>query len=327
MTGQRRQFVLAFLAYLVQRDVPTQDIAATSGLSVEQVLSDANIGISEAQLNLLWNAATDLTHDPLFGLHLGESFQLSAIGAVGEIIKTSKTVGEALTIAATFTPVITTAFGMEVRKTSDVVRINFIQTRVDSNPAIRQIVDFLLVFTTHELNGLLLRKILPTSIVYPFRISSPDEYLRIFRSTPTTKDDLIQIDFPRDVWDTPIITADFDMQRNLLEKLAGDADQRATFQAKIMDYLLKNSFRGILSLEDVAANFNTAPRSLQRKLQDDGTTFQQIADTVRKTLALHYLEAGHYKMKEISTLLGYNEVSAFSRAFKRWTGKAPGRMK
>jgi AraC-like DNA-binding protein len=38
---------------------------------------------------------------------------------------------------------------------------------------------------------------------------------------------------------------------------------------------------------------------------------------------LHYLESGQYQMKEISSILGYNEVSAFSRAFKRWTGRAP----
>jgi len=41
------------------------------------------------------------------------------------------------------------------------------------------------------------------------------------------------------------------------------------------------------------------------------------------SLAIHYMKAGSYQLKEISYLLGYNELSAFSRAFKRWTGKAP----
>jgi AraC-like DNA-binding protein len=40
-------------------------------------------------------------------------------------------------------------------------------------------------------------------------------------------------------------------------------------------------------------------------------------------LAIHFLESGKYQVKEISTMLGYNELSAFSRAFKRWTGKTP----
>jgi AraC-like DNA-binding protein len=58
-------------------------------------------------------------------------------------------------------------------------------------------------------------------------------------------------------------------------------------------------------------------------LQEESVTFQQLADSVRKSLALSYLESGKYQIKEVSYMLGYNELSAFSRAFKRWTGKAP----
>jgi AraC-like DNA-binding protein len=90
-----------------------------------------------------------------------------------------------------------------------------------------------------------------------------------------------------------------------------------------MDYLMENSYTGLHSLEDVASNFNMTARSLQRRLQDESVTFQQITESVRKSLALHYLESGKYQIKEISAMLGYNEISAFSRAFKRWTGKAP----
>jgi AraC-like DNA-binding protein len=86
---------------------------------------------------------------------------------------------------------------------------------------------------------------------------------------------------------------------------------------------MANAYLGILSLEDVAANFNMAPRSLQRRLQEEDITFQQLADSVRKSLALHYIRLGEHPIKAISNMLGYNELSAFSRAFKRWTGKAP----
>lgn len=94
-------------------------------------------------------------------------------------------------------------------------------------------------------------------------------------------------------------------------------------QTRISNFLLANTYLGIPSLEELAANFNTSARSLQRKLQEEGVTYQQIVDTIRKSLALHYLQSGNYPLKEISYILGYNEISAFNRAFKRWTGTTP----
>ncbi|WP_349315271.1 AraC family transcriptional regulator [Chitinophaga sp. MM2321] len=51
--------------------------------------------------------------------------------------------------------------------------------------------------------------------------------------------------------------------------------------------------------------------------------YQEVADAVRKSLALHYISSGNYPLKDISYMLGYNELSAFTRAFKRWTGNTP----
>ncbi|GAB3223303.1 helix-turn-helix domain-containing protein [Spirosoma arcticum] len=96
-----------------------------------------------------------------------------------------------------------------------------------------------------------------------------------------------------------------------------------SWREQVGQYLLTNAYLGIPSLEAIAANFNTSSRSMQRKLRDEGVTYQEVADSVRKTLALQYLAAGSHPVKEISYILGYNELSAFSRAFKRWTGAAP----
>ena len=90
---------------------------------------------------------------------------------------------------------------------------------------------------------------------------------------------------------------------------------------------MKNAYLGTASLEEMASYFNVSPRSLQRKLKEEDVTYQELADEVRKSLALHYISSGSYYVKEVSYMLGYNELSAFSRAFKRWTGKAPGEWK
>ena len=78
-----------------------------------------------------------------------------------------------------------------------------------------------------------------------------------------------------------------------------------------------------LNKQRVADRLHMSARSLQMKLAARDTTFQEIMDTTRHTLALGYIEQSSISITEIAYLLGFSEVSNFTRAFKRWTGKSP----
>ena len=86
---------------------------------------------------------------------------------------------------------------------------------------------------------------------------------------------------------------------------------------------MANAYLGIATLEEIASNFNVSPRTLQRKLREEGTSFKELSDSVRKSIALNYVKTGDHPVREISCMLGYNELSAFTRAFRRWTGITP----
>ncbi len=81
--------------------------------------------------------------------------------------------------------------------------------------------------------------------------------------------------------------------------------------------------RGEANLDDVAAQLHVSPRTLHRKLDEQGTNFRQLLEEVRKQLALDYIGQPHLSIGEISFLLGFASNSNFSRAFKRWTGQSP----
>jgi AraC-like DNA-binding protein len=80
-------------------------------------------------------------------------------------------------------------------------------------------------------------------------------------------------------------------------------------------------------LESVAREMAMSPRTLRRRLREEGTTFREVVGDLRKGLALDYLESSDLSLEEIAALLGYEDAANFNRAFRRWLGEAPGRYR
>jgi AraC-like DNA-binding protein len=82
---------------------------------------------------------------------------------------------------------------------------------------------------------------------------------------------------------------------------------------------------GSASIACVANELGIAPRTLHRRLADEGVTFRRLVSEVRQQLAVAYLEERRHDIAEIAELLGFSGVPAFHRAFKRWTNETPGK--
>lgn len=327
MEDQVKKLILNMLAYAVQRDLSAEILCRLSNVTIAE-LKEGTVPLSAKQVNDFWVNAVHLTKDDCFGLHFGESLQLSALGIVGEIIKTSETVGAALTIAASLTPLITDAFCLELLEDENTFTVKFVPqiAEWEKSPALLQVLDFLMVFVIHELDGLLLKKVRPIAVQYTTEGNHQREYERVMRCRPEFNQPENAITFDLTYWKEPILSANFELQRILIEKIkpfTGIINGTMTLQRRIYNYLMSNAYLGIISQEEIAANFNLSTRTLQRKLKEEGIGFQQLADEARKALAINYLESGSYPLKQISYMLGYNETTAFIRTFKRWTGTTP----
>lgn len=115
---------------------------------------------------------------------------------------------------------------------------------------------------------------------------------------------------------------------NLFRLLTTQADhqleqlgQNQNWEHKTRYALLKTLHNGGRLLDEVCLTLNLTPRTLQNKLKSEHTSFQTILNSTRQELAMRLLQQQTYSQQEITLLLGYSEQSAFSRAFKQWTGK------
>jgi AraC-like DNA-binding protein len=99
--------------------------------------------------------------------------------------------------------------------------------------------------------------------------------------------------------------------------------ERHNIEARVRNVLARRLQQYEPTQEQVAEILNVSARTLQRKLGDCGTSFKEILDETRHALALAYLSEPHHSVAEITHLLGFSCSSAFTRAFRRWTGHSP----
>ena len=97
------------------------------------------------------------------------------------------------------------------------------------------------------------------------------------------------------------------------------SDVVARCRAAVLEHLTS----GEASAEDTAKQLHMSPRTLQRKLAEVRLTYQQLVDDTRKDLALRYIADVKRSVSDITFSLGFSQPSAFTRAFKRWTGLSP----
>jgi AraC-like DNA-binding protein len=100
--------------------------------------------------------------------------------------------------------------------------------------------------------------------------------------------------------------------------------ERHGIVAQVRAAVIRNLAKDRVRLASIALELELSPRTLQRKLADSGASFQQVLDAARFALAQDYLRQRGLSLADIAFLLGYQEQSAFTHAFREWSGMNPG---
>jgi len=117
------------------------------------------------------------------------------------------------------------------------------------------------------------------------------------------------------------------IERHAESLLALRPEPPASASERVRHLLATALGEGEVSLPAMAQKLKMSGRSLQRRLADEGASFDSLLDDVRHALALRYLADPKIAVSEVAYLLGYSEPSPFHRAFKRWTGTTPSELR
>ena len=106
-----------------------------------------------------------------------------------------------------------------------------------------------------------------------------------------------------------------------------DADGADAIRSRLRRHLVGNMQSGHVALQAAARHLGMTTRTLQRRLRDEGTSFNALLDDVRRDVALTQMRGRRQSIDELAFVLGFEKTSSFHRAFKRWTGLTPGEFR
>ncbi|MCG8458667.1 MAG: AraC family transcriptional regulator [Holophagales bacterium] len=126
--------------------------------------------------------------------------------------------------------------------------------------------------------------------------------------------------------DTPNKVGDADIVRffdTLLEADVSKLDDDRSLERQVQNRISRSLSDGVPAISEVARHLGMSGRTLQRRLSEQGLSYQKLVDETRRRLAQRFLRQTDYSLAEVAFMTGFAEQSSFTRAFKRWSGQAP----
>ncbi len=307
------------------RGVVPADLARAAGLAPER-LAPLPDSLSAPDYIRLLDAGAELAGDPHFGLHVGECVKLGSYSVYGLVLLACRDIGQALEQTMRYEALAHDLGRSQVTVSGATARYEWISHYPHAS---RHLVES--VFAGIQTFGRWLAGgVLPVAQVTFAHAGDAgmDEYERVFGSRPVFDAPANSGAFDAALLALPVPNADVNLYPVLqqhAERLLGQRKPGApAIVAQVRAAIIRNLAHDRVRLASIAAELDLAPRTLQRKLGEAGASFQGLLDGARYALAQDYLRQPGLSLADIAFLLGYQEQSAFTHAFKEWSGTNPG---
>ena len=326
-TGPSASGAMSRVAFAKARSagVALEPLLDASGLTLQQ-MQDPRIRIPVRSQITFLKAVADAVDDDYLGFHLAQQFDARQVGLLYYVMASSDNLTDALQRGARYSTIVNEGIAHTCTTGGDVsmmLRYVGVSRHLDQHQ-----IEFwmtALLRICRELTGL---RLFPSALrLAHLRKPASAEFSEFFGDGIAfgAADD--EMRFTKAAGDLPVVGADTHLNSVLVkyceEALSQKPGSRGSFRANVENTIVPLLPHGRAQAAEVARQLGVSQTTFARRLASERLTFTGVLESLRFDLANRYLAEETLSISEIAWLLGYREVSAFSHAFKRWTGSTP----
>jgi AraC-like DNA-binding protein len=280
--------------------------------------------LSNSEVSRLFRESVIASGDPTFGLSVGETLHPGNLHAIGYALMSSTTIRDFAQRLCNYYRVVSQSADIHIEETPDAF---LLVTELAGEDICWETQDAFSVLMVRFVRFIYSPDFIPlrAELMRPHPGDYLQKYTDYFQCELCFDSPKIVIAIPPDIVDTILPGASKELAQlhdnttmQYLKRL-----ERQNIINRVRTIIVEELASGAITKQQVADKLCMSPRSLQLKLASKNQSFQEILDSTRKSLALGYMEQSAISITEAAYLLGFSDVSNFTRAFKRWTGKSP----
>ena len=303
----------------------TESLLGEAGIS-KRLIAEPDGRVPVQQVFSLWEEAQKLSNDGLITSHTVKFLPFGAYKIMDYLMAAGSTPREGLKKFIRNFPLVNGAFELQFTTENGQPSLE-LHNPFDSDEPSRLYLEFIFLTILSRLRFTTGVDWHPKEVhfIHPPLSHSPD-YHRAFNCRVRFNEAMNRMLLSNNLLDIPQLQADpllSEMLDHHAQRLLKQLPAEDNFLSDLRSALGEGLNRGDARLKTTARKLALSCRALQRKLNEQGTSYQEVLDHLRRELAVDLLTKGQIEIEEIAHFLGFSEPSSFYRAFRRWTGKTP----
>ncbi len=319
--------VVTRLAYgrLHEAGIALEPLLRKAGLN-DQEIGDRSVRIHVRRQIRFLNLAADVLHDDLLGFHLAQSPDLREAGMLYYVAASSDTLGDALERVSRYSSIANEGLSLKYLARHGckvMLRSVGVSRHVD-----RHQIEFSMTLLLRICRQLTEQRLATSSArLMHWRGSDASELAAYFGGNIEFSAAADEFTFAGEVNKMRVVSADPYLNKLLVanceEALSRRPAHHGSFRSRVENAVVPLLPHGNARASEIAKRLGVSQRTAARRLAAEGLSFSGVLESLRSDLAQQYLSDPALSISRVAWLLGYHEVSAFTHAFKRWTGKTP----
>lgn len=323
------RFAVYLRDYLLDHEIDPQPVFASCGID-EITESESALPIATSKVSELFNASERATGDALLGHNLARHYHYESSAVIILAMLAAPTAGESLRTLVHFDKYVDSGIEVSFDASADVALFATHLLGVDGSNS-HHLNEYLMSFIVASLN-MATRKRMPLHAVH---------FQHAWRSGCERLEDFfcasIHFDMPENelLFDASYLNEHlftsnallYEILQNALKTYFGAEFTEHGFMDSVCRELMRQPEIESTNIDAIADALSMSTRTLSRRLKEEGYTFRKAKDLACERQAKYYLAHTNLSLSEITFEMGYAELSSFSRAFKRWTGRSPQRYR